>query len=241
MLDIPGLYDEKENVLSVIKDLSLPCYDCRLGHCQTPKFNRGFIWRGNPKAKIALVSIMPGPQEMEANKPLIGKSGKLSDKWFKLIKLDTNTDMFVTNVVQCKPPDVETGEIDPKTGKEKTSQREPELDEFAACFPARCLRVLRAMPNLEVVITMGWTAAMCILGGEPKEASHMGHWYTTSMLPGKAVFCLPHPAAQLREKDQAGTSALEKKYRVVKCLYRFKRSYLDSGKVVKLASDNHSS
>lgn len=27
MLDIPGLYDEKENILSIIKQLSLPCYD----------------------------------------------------------------------------------------------------------------------------------------------------------------------------------------------------------------------
>jgi uracil-DNA glycosylase family 4 len=228
MLDIPGLYDEKENVLSVIKDLSFPCYDCRLGHCQKPKQNRGLVWRGNPKAKIALVSIMPGPKEMESGKPLTGKSGQLSDKWFKYLKMDTNVDMLVINVVQCKPPDVE------KDDGEK-SQREPELDELAACFPNRCLRILRAMSNLEVVITMGWTAAKCILGGSPTDQSHMGHWYTTSLLPGKAVYCLPHPAALIREEKKPGDAYLEKKYKLIKCLDRLKRQYLDTDKAVTLA------
>lgn len=229
MLDIPGLYDETENVLAVIKDLSHPCFDCRLGHCQTKAGGRGLIWRGNPQAKIALVSIMPGRTEVEKGKPLVGQSGELSDKWFKYIKLDTNLDMFVINVVQCKPPDIL------KKGEEKPSQREPEQDEFAACFPSRCLRVLRAMPQLEVVVTMGWSAARCILGGDPKDNSHMGHWYTTSLLPKKAVYCLPHPAALLRDKE-ANPAALEKKYKVIKCLDRFKRSYLDSDKVVKLVN-----
>jgi DNA polymerase len=219
MLDIPGLYDVKEDVLSVINYLSVPCAECRLGSIQ--KRNRGLVYRGNPSAKIALVSIMPGPKEMESGKPLTGKSGQLSDQWFKYIGLDTNTDMFVTNVVQCKPPDVV------KDGE--TGQREPENDELVSCFPTRCLRILRAMPNLEVIITMGWTAARCFLGGEPKDASHMGHWYITSLLPKKVVYCLPHPAAILRE-----SSNLDKKYKVIKCLDRFKRGYLDTDKVMNI-------
>lgn len=222
MLYIPGLYDETENVLTVIKELSHPCFDCRLGYFATKVGNRGVIWRGNPQAKIAAVSIMPGPHEMDKGQPLVGKSGKLFDQWFKYLKLDTNKDMYVINVVQCKPPDVE------KDGEK--SQREPELDELAACFPNRCLRILRSMPNLEVIVTMGWTATRCILGGSPTDQSHMGHWYTTSLLPGKAVYCLPHPAALLREE-----SNLDKKYKLVKCLDRFKRQYLDTEKVLGLA------
>lgn len=241
MLNIPGLYDEKEDILLVIKDLSSPCYDCRLGHCQKKGSNRGLIWRGNPKARIALVSIMPGRTEMETGKPLTGESGKLSDEWFKSIHLDTNKDMLVINVVQCRPPDVEkVGDF----GKKEMSQRDPEQDELATCFPTRCLRVLRAMPNLEVVVTMGWTAARCILGGDPKDQSHLGHWFATSLLPGKAVFCLAHPAAILREEkkvdpdeDKGGvtTAYLSKVYRVEHCLEVFKREYLDLGVVVPYA------
>jgi len=236
MLDFGDLYEEKEDCLIVIKDLSHPCYDCRLGHFQNPKHNRGLVWRGNSNAKIAIVSIMPGPKEMEGGKPLIGGSGKLCDKWFGYIHIDTNKDAFVINVVQCKPPDVK------KSGEEKASQREPELDEYAACFPSRCLRVLRAMPHLEVIVTLGWSAARCLLGGEPKEASHMGHWYTTSLLPDKAVYCLPHPAGLLRDEageNKASDAILNKKYKVIKCLDRFKRQYLDTGRAVGLASDPH--
>ena len=231
MLDFGEDLFEKENVLAVIKDLSVPCYDCRLGHCQKAKQNRGLVWRGNPTSRIAAVSIMPGPTEMETGKPLTGKSGKLFDKWFKYINLDTNSDCLVINVVQCKPPDVEK-----KDGE--VSQREPELDELAVCFPNRCLRILRAMPNLEVVVTMGWSAAKCLLGGDPKDTSHMGHWYATTVLPGKAIYCFPHPAALLREPDN-----LDKKYKLIKCLDRFKRQYLDVDKVVELAAEvyqNHS-
>jgi DNA polymerase len=224
MLDIPGLYDEKEDVLTVIKSLSFPCYDCRLGHCQSKGQNHGIVCRGNPTAKIAIVSIMPGATEMATGKALDGKSGKLADKWFEYIKLDTNKDTFIINVVQCRPPEVE------KKDGEK-SQREPELDELAICFPNRCLRILRAMPNLEVITTMGWTAARCLLGGEPSDASHLGHWYVTSLLPKVAIYCLPHPAALLREPDN-----LDKKYKVIKCLNRFKRQYLDTKKVVGIAA-----
>lgn len=237
MLDFGEDLYEKENVLNVIADLSTPCYDCRLGHCQKPKQNRGLVQRGNPNAKIALVSIMPGPKEMDSGKPLTGKSGEEADKWFKTLQLDTNKDMFVINVVQCKPPDGE------KKDKKDTGQREPLPDELSICFPNRCLRVLRSMPNLEVIITLGWSAARCLLGQEPKEASHMGHWYTTSLLPGKAVYCLPHPAALLRDEKTKGPGGmdkfLEKKYKVIKCLQRLKRSYLDSDKVVTLAKQEY--
>lgn len=227
MLDFGEDLFQVENVNAVIKILSVPCFDCRLGHCQKPKTNRGLVWRGDPKSKIALISIMPGPKEMETGKPLTGKSGQLSDKWFKYIKLDTNKDMFVINVVQCKPPDIEK-----KDGE--TSQREPEMDELAACFPTRCLRILRAMPNLQIIITMGWTAAKCILGGSPTDASHMGHFYSTSLLPGRAVYCLPHPAAILRDSEN-----LDKKYKVIKCLDRFKRHYLDTDNIINLMKEKN--
>lgn len=230
MLDFGDLYEGevKEDVLHVIQILSVPCYDCRLGYCQNPKQNRGLIWRGNPKAKMAIVSIMPGSQEMITGKPLTGGSGKECDKWFKAIGLDTNKDMLVTNVVQCKPPDIV------KKGGE-VGQRTPEYDELAACFSTRCLRVLKAMPNLEMIITLGWDAAACFLGDDAKEASHMGHWYTTTILPGKLVYCLPHPAGLLRDKGNE-----EKKWKVAKCLKRFKRQYLDGGdKMMNLAKDPH--
>ena len=207
MLDI-DFSSDKENVHDTIKILSGGCVDCRLGSIQKA---RGLVWRGNPEAKIALISIMPGPREVESGKALSGGSGKEGDKWFKYIGLDTDKDMCVCNVIQCKPPDVQK--------KDEVSQREPELDELVACFPNRCLRVVQAMPNLEVIITMGWSAAKCFLGGNPGEKTHAGNWYKTTLLPKIAIYCLPHPAGLLRQPSP------EKEGKVIEYMNCFHREY----------------
>jgi uracil-DNA glycosylase len=87
------------------------------------------------------------------------------------------------------------------------------------------------MPNLEVVITMGWVAAKALLGGEPKQKTHEGYWFETTALPGIPVFCLPHPAGILREPSP------EKDARVAECMKAFKREYLDSKKCFLLAQE----
>jgi DNA polymerase len=219
MLNLP-IINDKEDVLTVIKDLSTECFDCRLGYIQEK--NRGLVHRGNPQARIALISEMPGPKEMIKGKPLVGASGQLSDKWFSYIGLNTNEHMWVCNIVQCKPPDV--------TKKDETSQRDPDITEIAACFPNRCLRVLKAMPNLEIIITMGWVAACAFMGQKVGEKSHMGSWNISSLVPGKAIFCLPHPASMLRDPnpDQEG--------KLVECLDNFKREYIDTTKIKDLLS-----
>lgn len=224
------IINDKEDVLHVIQELTYPCYDCRLGKLQGKKHNRGLIWRGKTTATIAGISIMPGRSEMESGKPFTGRSGKELDKWFKSIGLDTNVDLFITNIVQCKPPEVQ------KKSEEKPSQRQPELDEIAICFPSRCLRILRSLPNLEVVITLGLDAAQCLLGDSPKENTHLGHFFTTNLLPNVAVFCLPHPSSLLRDNNKND----EKKWRIIKYLERFKRQYLDTnGKIKELATNPH--
>lgn len=218
MLDLP-IIEEQEDVFELVKKLTVPCYDCRLGYIQLK--SRGLVHRGNLKATIATISIMPGPKEVETGEALTGGSGKLFDKWFESIGLNTNKHMWVCNIVQCKPPNIE------KPG-EDISQREPDRTEMATCFPNRSLRVLKAMPKLEVVITLGWLAASCILGEDAGEKSHMGHWYSTSLLPGKAVYCLPHPAGFMRDPTP------EKEGHIFECLSNFKREYVDTPKIKEM-------
>lgn len=215
-LDIPGLDEYKEDIKVLLQELHVPCFDCRLGSIQ--KKNHGLVWRGNPTSRMAAVSTMPGPTEMITGKPLTGESGKLFDKWFSTIQVITNTEMLVINVVQCKPPDIDKGK--------EVSQREPDQSELAICFPNRCLRVLKSMPNLEVVVTLGSTATECLLG----KKAEIGHWYKTSLLPGKAIFCMPHPAAMLRDATP------EKQGKLTECLINFQREYLETKKIMGLVN-----
>lgn len=215
---------EKEDIKAVITQLSVTCDRCRLGVVFHPT-NRGVIWRGNPDAKIAVIGEAPGDTETEQGLPLIGQSGKLWDKWAWYLGLDPKKDCFITNVVQCQPDKVK----DKK--KNRMAQRAPDEDELNACFGPRCLRMLRAMPNLEVVWTLGWTAARSILGGEPGSKTHENRWFKTSLLPGVAVFCSVHPAYLLHEPSPDKTG------RVRIGLDAFKKEYLELKKVTRIVKE----
>lgn len=211
----------KEDVKEVLQELTVNCQSCRLSFLHP--HNRGMIVRGNPLSRIGVIGEAPGDKETEQGMPLVGNSGKEWNRWAESIGLNNKTDYFATNVIQCQPP---------KTLKEgKMAQDAPDKDEISACWIPRGLRALKAMPNLEAVITLGWVAAKAILGGEPKGKTHMGNWYESTALPGVPVFCLPHPSFILRDPTP------EKDLGVVQCMQAFKREYLDSKKCYALAQE----
>lgn len=211
----------KEDIKEVIKTLTVNCTACRLSLLHP--HNRGLLTRGNPLAKIGVLAEAPGDKETEQGMPLVGNSGREWDRWAAAINLNTNKDCFATNVIQCQPF---------KSMKEDRLQQEaPDKDEIKACWIPRGLRVLKAMPNLEVVITLGWVAAKALLGGEPKGKSHEGNWFESTVLPGIGIFCMTHPAAILREPSP------EKDNRVAEYMRAFKREYLDSNKCYQLAQE----
>lgn len=231
LLATEPIEDSQEDVKDVMKEISSNCIRCRLGHLHPT--NRGMIYRGNINAKIAVVGIAPGDTETERGTAMIGKSGQMFEQWLKHIGLDANRDVFITNVIQCQPPK--------KKINGKMKQRDPERDEINACFGPRCLRVLRAMPNLDVVITLGWLAAKIFLGTQedtavPKTKTHEGQWFESSLLPGKAIFCLSHPAELLHKNQYSKEEASEERLNAIKvCLEHFKREYMKTRKVMDLA------
>lgn len=212
---------EKEDIKEVLKVLNVNCTACRLSLLHP--HNRGLLVRGNPLAKIAVLAEAPGDKETEFGMPLVGNSGKEWDRWALAVGMNTNNDCFHTNIIQCQPH---------KSFKEERMQQDPpDKDEITACWIPRGLRVLKAMPNLEVVITLGWVAAKALLGAEPKAKTHEGNWFESNVLPGIAVFCMTHPAFILREPSP------EKDSRVTECMQAFKREYLDGGKCLQLAQE----
>lgn len=211
----------KEDIKDVLNTLNTNCTACRLSFLHP--YNRGILVRGNPLAKIGVLAEAPGDKETEQGMPLVGNSGKEWDRWAESIGLDTNKDCFHTNVIQCQPDKV--------LKEEKLQQEPPDKDEIKACWIPRGLRVLKAMPNLEAVITLGWVAAKALLGGEPKSKTHEGNWFESNALPGVAVFCLMHPAFVLREPSP------EKDLRVAEYMKSFKREYLEEKKCLYLAQE----
>ena len=186
--------DEKSDPLAVLSELTGSCRECRLGQT-TDRQNNGIAYTGSPSARIALLGDMPQVEGTMLSKrqPIAGEPMRELASWLAAVGI-AEEDVFIINAVQCKT----------SKGRAKDVEiRQPFPEEVEVCFPGRALRVLQAMPNLEVVVTLGWTAAGALLGANPAPGpkSHEGQWFGTDYLPGVAVICFEHPREYDRDCD----------------------------------------
>ena len=123
---------ERRDALEAIAAEVRVCTNCRLHATRT----RAVPGEGDPETEVVFVGEGPGFNEDRLGRPFVGRAGDL------LVKLLAHVgwrreDVFITNVVKCRPPD----------------NRDPQPDEIAACAPylRRQLEVL----DPAVVVTLG--------------------------------------------------------------------------------------
>ena len=99
------------NSLSELKSQCLSCEKCKL--CST-RTNVVF-GVGNENADILFVGEGPGENEDLQGEPFVGKAGQLLDKYLQVIDLDRTKNIYIANIVKCRPPqnrDPESSEQD---------------------------------------------------------------------------------------------------------------------------------
>ena len=77
------------------------------------------VSRGDPNAQVMLIGEAPGASEDAQGLPFVGRSGQLLDQLLVQAGLSPDRDLFITNVVKCRPPD----------------NRKPSAKELSACRP----------------------------------------------------------------------------------------------------------
>ena len=87
--------------LKVIQETVASCVKCDLHKTRT---NTVFA-RGNPEASICFIGEAPGEDEDLQGLPFVGRSGKLLDKILTEMGLDVTKDIYVCNIIKCRPPD----------------------------------------------------------------------------------------------------------------------------------------
>jgi uracil-DNA glycosylase family 4 len=174
--------DERRAALEQIADEVRVCTACRLAEGRT----RAVPGEGDPDTEVVFVGEGPGFNEDREGRPFVGRAGGL------LVRLLASVgwrreDVFITNVVKCRPPD----------------NRDPEPDEIAACAPF-LRRQLEAL-DPAVVVTLGRYSMGAFMPG-----ARIGqvHGTTRPVDPATGArdalaFAMYHPAAALR------TAALE--------------------------------
>jgi uracil-DNA glycosylase family 4 len=190
---LPDTPQGASDPLEILREISVNCKSCRLGQT-TDKQNNGFSYSGNPaNARVAVIGDMPQVEGtmLSTRPPIAGEQFRELNSWLMAVGIPEE-DVFLANVVQCKTT---------KSKAKDAEIRPPFPEEVDLCFPGRTLRVLQAMPKLEVVMTLGWVTAGAVLGRNPEPGvkSHEGQWFGTDLLPNVAIFCLDHPREYGRE------------------------------------------
>jgi DNA polymerase len=134
---------------------------------------------GSPDADLMFVGEAPGFHEDQQGIPFVGQAGKLLDKLLAGIGL-TRADVFVANVLKCRPP----------------GNRDPLPEEIAACEPHLFRQIELIQPTL--VATLG-NFATKLLSGKPAGITRVHGYEQEVTLGARTVLLYPlyHPAAAL--------------------------------------------
>lgn len=169
--------DERARVaaLQAYADETAGCTRCPLAATRT----QVVFGAGNPDADLLFVGEAPGFHEDQNGIPFVGQAGKLLDRLLAGIGLD-RTDIFVANVLKCRPP----------------QNRDPQPDEIAACEPHLFHQIELIQPKL--VATLG-NFATKLLSGRPLGITRVHGQEQQVTLGDNRVVLYPlyHPAAAL--------------------------------------------
>ena len=156
------------------------CADCTNCGLATQR-QRVVISRGNPAARVMVIGEAPGASEDEQGLPFVGRSGRVLDGLFTSAGLDPDTDLFITNVVNCRPPE----------------NRKPTAVELRACLPWIQRQIEVVDPPL--VVLVGATAVKAMLGSKQAMGSLRGAWIEQDGRSWMPVF---HPSYLLRNPSR---------------------------------------
>jgi len=139
--------------------------------------------RGNPFAKIMIISERPGENEDKTGQAFVGRAGELLDKIFASIGIDSNKDLLIVNVVKCLPP----------------TERAPLASEVEACRPYLEKQVALVQPK--IILLLGAVAFKYVSeeGREFSMEEEAGKFFTLTQFPGIQFMVLYHPAFLLRD------------------------------------------
>jgi DNA polymerase len=168
---------ERRQALEAIAAEVRSCTDCRLHQGRT----RAVPGEGDPETEVVFVGEGPGFNEDRLGRPFVGRAGDLLVRLLASIGW-RREEVFITNVVKCRPPD----------------NRDPEPDEIAAC--ARYLRRQLEVLDPAVVVTLGRHSMARFMPGARISQVH-GSVRPADPATGARsalAFAMYHPAAALR-------------------------------------------
>ncbi|MDX2169423.1 MAG: uracil-DNA glycosylase [Deltaproteobacteria bacterium] len=160
---------------------TLEALRAEIGDCTRCKLHAGrtnlVFGVGNPHADLMFVGEGPGHDEDLQAEPFVGRAGQLLTEIItKGMKLQ-RADVYIANVVKCRPP----------------NNRNPEGDEIASCMPFLHRQIASIQPK--VIVALGTFAAQTLLAIKTPITRMRGNWHDYRGIKVMPTF---HPAYLLR-------------------------------------------
>ena len=163
-----------------VEALTRECMGCRRCDLATTR-THVVISRGNPLARLMLIGEGPGQHEDETGLPFVGRAGQLLDQILASVGLDQEQDIYICNVVKCRPP----------------GNRKPTPEEMAHCRPWLQRQIQLVDPAL--VLLAGATAMTGVLGIKVGITKMRGQWIERD---GRVYMPVFHPSFLLRNASR---------------------------------------
>jgi len=159
-----------------IEELQQEVGDCR--RCKLAGHRTNLVFGvGNPQSRIVFVGEAPGHDEDLQGEPFVGRAGRLLTEIITKGMRLRREDVYIANVIKCRPP----------------GNRSPEPDEVASCQPFLQRQIELIRPT--VIVALGTLAAQVLLGTRTPITRLRGQWHDYHGIRVIATF---HPAYLLR-------------------------------------------
>ena len=135
---------------------------------------------GNEKAKVMFIGEGPGANEDAQGEPFVGRGGQLLDKFLAAVELDRRKNIYIANMVKCRPPE----------------NRDPSPDEQEACI--NWLRAQTKLLKPKIIVCLGRISSQRLISPDIRVTKDHGKFFEKN-----GVLMMPtfHPAALLRNPN----------------------------------------
>ena len=149
------------------------CRECNLGNSR----NNFVFGSGDSNADLLLVGEGPGENEDLQGEPFVGRAGKLLDKILRAIGYNRTDNVFITNIVKCRPPD----------------NRDPLPSEVEKCLPFLIEQINIIKPK--IIVALGKIAGKALIKKDIMLREMRTDTHEFNSIPLRVTY---HPAALLR-------------------------------------------
>ena len=167
---------EKNQECAKLKEECLNCQKC--GLCKT-RTNVVF-GTGVDDAEVMFIGEGPGENEDLQGEPFVGRGGQLLDKMLAAVDLDRKKNIYIANIVKCRPP----------------QNRDPLPEEQDECI--KWLREQFKILRPKIIVCLGRIAAAKIIKPDFKITKEHGIFFEKN---GVLMMAILHPAALLRNPN----------------------------------------